>query len=86
MDERENVQRRRGKNGEIVWFCSTFHPSTTVCILAERCNVMHWKSVAGSSENVLGTSVACRIAVLILFANNMSTNANINECVQCVTG
>jgi len=49
MDERENVQRRR-KNGEIVWFSSTFHCSTTVCILAERCNVMHWKTVAGSLE------------------------------------
>jgi len=47
MDERENVQRRR-KNGEIVWFYSTFHSSTTVCVLAERCNVMHWKTVAGS--------------------------------------
>ena len=31
------------------------------------------------------TCVACRIAVFILFANNASTNANINECVQCVT-
>lgn len=85
MDERENVRERGGKKGEIVWFCSTFHPSTTACILAERCNVMHWKSVAGSFENILGTSVACRIAVFILFANNMSTNANINECAQFVT-
>jgi len=47
MDERENAQRRR-KNGEIVWFYSTFHRSTTICVLAERCNVMHWKTVAGS--------------------------------------
>lgn len=47
MDEKR-MYREEGKNGEIVWFYSTFLCSTAVCILAERCNAMHWKTVAGS--------------------------------------